>query len=1044
MTVRTVTVELLRAGPRHNQLVSPTTQYLGVCGNSPAGRVTLPYEHGDLERLLQALRYRDTVDGDPLRSAKVLDRLGRDVAQLLAAVPGVAGALNDEDERPQALTHLRIVLSASELALLPFEATKLPQGDGAESTWLALKVRNPACVTRHIRSVSAAGLRWPVKPRLLFVAGPDTPADTHEQALTAALQPWRDAGDSVQSLLTVLKQPGAATVAGITHAVREAVNAGRPYTHVHLLAHGVPFDAFDRYSAIGLQLHDDAPVGGDRLATALSAMGANGMHRPTVVTLAACESGQVADVRSTHASMAHELHDQGIALVVASQFPLSIPGSVPFVERFYGGQWWGEHPLVSLLNVRQHLHSLLGGENHDWASLVAYEAFPADLAAQLDEVGYWQARRAHDLALQRLEAAADAPPADWQARAADVQAMAQRLPARGPFALECAGLRASGHKRIGLAALARAPGAPGAEQPAWLKSARAGLDEARSIYWNATRSFLASWSEPGRLKANLHWLLGQVLALDGALGRPLDAALVATARLAAETDLEGPQPSERAWAHVSLAELALLQLTDPALDAAARAQAAATCLQHAGQVLQLLGAGSEQAFTTGRQFRRYVDFWGAPALAPVLQRLGVPPREHWHFTHGVVPTAARVAALLQSPVAAPETAPETAEAGPAAAPAVAAPATALLAARTRTGPLTIEMLPAANGDCLWLEWGPAKSPRRLLVDCGAKATARLLAPRLAALKPVRGRPLFELFVLTHIDADHINGVLPLFANPAVKGVFGDIWFNGTPQMTRFLSVKQGDEFSTRLGDAQAHWPWNRAFTPDGRVPPQPVVVASEALPTVELPGGLRLTLLAPRPAQLTKMATQWAAELKPKPGLLGRKARPLPDPKTVDLKALADVRSAADPSAPNGSSIALLAEYGARSVLLTGDAHVPGVVASLRRLLQARGLKRLPLGALKLSHHGSANATSVELLSLIDCPRYLVSTDGSIFQHPDVEAMARVIVHGGPRPTLCFNHRVERTAYWDDAGLKQRYGYATHYPDKGRKGLRLTLDPNPT
>ena len=86
---------------------------------------------------------------------------------------------------------------------------------------------------------------------------------------------------------------------------------------------------------------------------------------------------------------------------------------------------------------------LFRSENHDWASLVAYEAFPADLADQLDEVGYWQARRAHDLALQRLEAAANATPEeDWQARAADVQAMAQRLPNRGPFALECAGLLA--------------------------------------------------------------------------------------------------------------------------------------------------------------------------------------------------------------------------------------------------------------------------------------------------------------------------------------------------------------------------------------------------------------------------------------------------------------------------------------------------------------------------------------------------------------------------------------------------------------------------
>ena len=41
MDIRTVSVELLRAGPRHNQLVSPLTQYLGVCGNAAAGNQPL-------------------------------------------------------------------------------------------------------------------------------------------------------------------------------------------------------------------------------------------------------------------------------------------------------------------------------------------------------------------------------------------------------------------------------------------------------------------------------------------------------------------------------------------------------------------------------------------------------------------------------------------------------------------------------------------------------------------------------------------------------------------------------------------------------------------------------------------------------------------------------------------------------------------------------------------------------------------------------------------------------------------------------------------
>jgi hypothetical protein len=152
MNIRPVTVELLRAGPRHNQLLSPLTQYLGVCGNAPAGRVTLPYEHRDMEQRLQDLNYHVVADDDPSRLEKVLDRTGDEMADILSLIPGLPGALNSETERPQTLTQLRIVLSASELAMLPFELSKVPTGAGASGGWLALQARMPVCITRHIRS----------------------------------------------------------------------------------------------------------------------------------------------------------------------------------------------------------------------------------------------------------------------------------------------------------------------------------------------------------------------------------------------------------------------------------------------------------------------------------------------------------------------------------------------------------------------------------------------------------------------------------------------------------------------------------------------------------------------------------------------------------------------------------------------------------------------------------------------------------------------------------------------------------------------------
>jgi beta-lactamase superfamily II metal-dependent hydrolase len=174
--------------------------------------------------------------------------------------------------------------------------------------------------------------------------------------------------------------------------------------------------------------------------------------------------------------------------------------------------------------------------------------------------------------------------------------------------------------------------------------------------------------------------------------------------------------------------------------------------------------------------------------------------------------------------------------------------------------------------------------------------------------------------------------------------------------------------------------------------------------------------------------------------MLGRKPpAPVKDVAALDLEKLAATPVKRDPSVANGSSIALLAEFDDRAMLLPGDAHADVLAKSIRALQRARGREgeKLRLDALKLSHHGSANATTVPLLSLLDCPRYLVSSNGNIFYHPDREAIARVIVHGGKHPTLCFNYRSPLNDLWDAPLLKERYDYRTAYPREGKSGLRV-------
>ena len=374
----------------------------------------------------------------------------------------------------------------------------------------------------------------------------------------------------------------------------------------------------------------------------------------------------------------------------------------------------------------------------------------------------------------------------------------------------------------------------------------------------------------------------------------------------------------------------------------------------------------------------------------------------------------------------------------------------------------IELLPARHGDCLLLSYGDAARPHRVLIDGGPIGAYGALSARLAAL-PEDQREL-ELLVITHVDGDHIEGCLKLLNHPELA-TFRDIWFNGWPHIAQELkepppaprqapsdeagihqrSAMQGTEISVRIDGRQ----WNAAF--EGA----PVFVpATGPLPVRELPGGLRLTLLSPTLDKLIKLRTAWSralerAEVDPaneaalRARLDGRAAyrasgarlRPTPD-QMMSSAALA--LGPMDDAVANGSSIAVIAEYAGRRLALLGDAHAPTLAATLGRMAAATGAATLRLDAVKLAHHGSAANLSPDLLGRIECGTWLVSTDGSLFQHPDDEAI-HAVVRQVPGARLLFNYRSARTAPWDESAMRAAHGHQAFYPRDPAAGIALDL-----
>ena len=344
---------------------------------------------------------------------------------------------------------------------------------------------------------------------------------------------------------------------------------------------------------------------------------------------------------------------------------------------------------------------------------------------------------------------------------------------------------------------------------------------------------------------------------------------------------------------------------------------------------------------------------------------------------------------------------------------------------------TIDVLPAQRGDCLWLTYGTATQQRHVLIDGGPQDTIPTLVPQLEQrIKAVPGGAgRIELLVVTHIDADHIQGVVSLLSVPGRIKVFRDVWFNGYAHHDpdQLLGGVDAERLTSRLLEDPTRW--NKAF--GGRA----VRLPDDGPPqVVKLRDGLTLTVLGPTREALTALAPEYLKACV-KAGIVPGAGEPS-IPRTwqreeflgggFDPDVLGAARTTSDPSKPNGASIVLMAEYDGKRVLLTGDASSKGILTALDRL----GPGRHHFDAVKISHHGSRNNTSLAVAERIDSPLWLVSSNGASFGHPDGECLGRIVV-SQRRPTFCLNYVTDRVTDLI-AGAGERY--RVRPPTKNRDG----------
>ena len=360
--------------------------------------------------------------------------------------------------------------------------------------------------------------------------------------------------------------------------------------------------------------------------------------------------------------------------------------------------------------------------------------------------------------------------------------------------------------------------------------------------------------------------------------------------------------------------------------------------------------------------------------------------------------------------------------------------------------MKLKVFQSNTGDCLLL----SSEVNHILIDGGFKSTfQKYTLPVLAEI--AERDEILDLVCVSHIDSDHISGILQLMDAVLAWRVFdfqrsqgnskfkepkfprppqiGEMWHNGfetqvgevredfesTVEMQIQASILGGNDILAQAGQNLINGE-KQAIELAHMIDPEllniplntpakgePLVVTEDS-PTTYKIGNMTLYLLGPFQEDVDQLHKEWKVWLKANQRKLAKlqsaaddNARRLglsqEEALSQRMQMLAnEIGDRSEVSTPNLASITFLAEENEQLVLMTGDAHAAEILKGLRahKFLPAEG-GVLHVDVLKIQHHGAEANIDPEFCQTITADHYIFCGNGG--HHNPELAVVEIIVN---------------------------------------------------
>lgn len=348
--------------------------------------------------------------------------------------------------------------------------------------------------------------------------------------------------------------------------------------------------------------------------------------------------------------------------------------------------------------------------------------------------------------------------------------------------------------------------------------------------------------------------------------------------------------------------------------------------------------------------------------------------------------------------------------------------------------MNIDFLDAGCADAIHIYFtGNDNKPHNILIDGGSEKGDKYekgLRKRIDEIVNTK-KEIIDLWIITHIDDDHIGGILRLLKDTELLKKVDlsrtTFWFNYSIwdydsgfRKNNLKNVQQGITLRNYLIENSNIVD---KITDDNGV--------------IDL-WGATATILSPDSKSYNELLKVWETEeIKIRKAEVSSRKKTRKNDYGTKIDDFDITKEVKDPSEENGSSIAFILKYNNEAILLSADSH-PWVLASSISSITAG--KKLKLKYMQIPHHGSRYNTSNALLDLIDCEEYIVSADGFNRSNlPNKETFVKVL-KANPDKAIKFYITQENELTSNIFKEDKDFPINLNFPKKGNNYLHFTLE----